>query len=362
MKVLGSRGRLCEQGYSRITARHELSANLGAQPRLRPALQSRILSFSNAKAIVTTATTTNYHAAMEAALVGERDGYKWYHVDDPAGPALDQLAKTYGLHELAIEDCRVPGTRAKIDPYGDTLFVVGNIVHYDSEINACSFTEMDFFVNEKFVISVTQGQNGFADAVKSVFTSDPRLSSPARLLHRLLDGMVDRYLPILDSIEERIENVEEKAIEHTSPKLLAEIFELKRALIEFRRVGIAMRDMVSQLLRRSEPWLESEKLYFQDIYEHLLRALEFTETYRDILTGVLEVHLTAAANRTNDIVKVMTLAATVTLPILLITGYYGMNFDNLPFQHSKFGIYFATGLMTLLVAILLVIFKRTGWY
>ena len=107
-------------------------------------------------------------SAMQARFVGERDGYTWYHVDDPAGPALDELAKEYGLHELAVEDCRVPETRAKIDQYGDTLFVVANIVHYDAEPNECSFTEMDFFVNEKFVISVTPGQNAFADAVQGV--------------------------------------------------------------------------------------------------------------------------------------------------------------------------------------------------
>jgi magnesium transporter len=308
------------------------------------------------------ASTTTSGSAMQAAFIGERDGYKWYHVEDVQGPALDELAKVYHLHELAIEDCRVPDTRAKIDQYGDTLFVVANIVHYDPKTNECSFTEMDFFLNEHWIISVTQGQNAFADTVKAAFNTDPRLTCTARLVHRLIDGMVDRYLPVLDTIEDRIETVEEKAIEHTSAKLLAEIFELKRALIEFRRVAIAMRDMVSQMLRRSEPWIEAEKLYFQDVYEHLLRALEFTETYRDILTGVLEVHLTAAANRTNDIVKVMTLAATVTLPILLITGYYGMNFENLPFLHSPYGVYIATGMMLGLAAVLLLLFKRTGWY
>jgi magnesium transporter len=225
------------------------------------------------------------------------------------------------------------------------------------------FVQRDgFFITDNFLISVTAGANSFSDTVRAVFMSDPRLSSTARLLHRLIDGMVDRYLPILDSIEERIEVVEEKAIERASSKLLGEIFDLKRALIEFRRVAIGMRDMVSQLLRRGEPWLETEKLYFQDVYEHLLRALEFTETYRDILTGVLEIHLTAAANRTNDIVKVMTLCATVTLPILLITGYYGMNFDNLPLIHYKYGVLVATGMMSVLAAVLLLIFKKTGWY
>jgi magnesium transporter len=298
----------------------------------------------------------------EACLVGEHKGFRWYHVDDPVGPALDELAQTYGLHELAIEDCRVPGTRAKIDEYGEILFVVANVVHFDPARDECSFAEMDFFLRENLVISVSDGPNAFVDQVRALFLTDPKLAKPGKLFHRLLDAMVDRYLPVLDSIEERIEVLEEKAIEHTSTKLLSDIFSIKRSLIEFRRVTISMRDMLSQILRRHEPWLLSEALYFRDVYDHLMRALEFTETYRDILTGVLEVHLTAAANRTNDIVKVMTLFATVTLPILLITGYYGMNFEHLPLLHNPYGGYIATGLMAALAAVLLYAFKKTGWF
>ncbi len=295
-------------------------------------------------------------------LVGEQNGFRWYHVDDPALPTLDELAKAYDLHELAVEDCRVPGTRAKIDEYGETLFVVANLVSFNAAQDECSFSEMDFFLRDKLLISVCDGPNPFVDAVRVVFPSEPKLANPGRLFHRLLDAMVDRYLPVLDSIEERIELLEDKAIEHTSTKLLTDIFTLKRSLIEFRRVTISMRDMLSQILRRHESWLQSEALYFRDVYDHLMRALEFTETYRDILTGVLEVHLTAAANRTNDIVKVMTIFATVTLPILLITGYYGMNFDNLPLLHNPHGVYIATGIMAALAAVLLYAFKRTGWF
>ena len=123
-----------------------------------------------------------------------------------------------------------------------------------------------------------------------------------------------------------------------------------------------MRDLLSQLLRRNEPWLQAENLYFRDISDHILRSIEFTESYRDILTGILEVHLTAAANRTNDIVKVMTAIATVTLPILLITGYYGMNFENLPMLHNPYGSYIATGIMGLLAIAMLVVFVKIGWY
>jgi magnesium transporter len=298
----------------------------------------------------------------EACLVGEVNGFRWYHVDDAAGPALDELARSYGLHELAIEDCRVPGTRAKIDEYGETLFVVANVVHFDPAQDQCSFAEMDFFLRVNLVISVSDGPNSFVDQVRILFLVEPKIASPGKLFHRLLDAMVDRYLPVLDTIEERIEVLEEKAIEHTSTKLLSTIFSIKRSLIEFRRVTISMRDMLSQILHRNEPWLLSEGLYFRDVYDHLMRALEFTETYRDILTGVLEVHLTATANRTNDIVKVMTLFATVTLPILLITGYYGMNFEHLPLLHNPYGGYIATGAMAALAAVLLYAFKKTGWF
>jgi magnesium transporter len=302
------------------------------------------------------------HSAARACLVGERDGFLWYHIDAPQNPPLDELAREYHLHELAVEDCRTPGTRAKVDEYGEILFAVANLVRFDPEERLCSFLEIDFFLRSDVVISVCDGPDPIIDQVRLLFQTEERLAQPGRLFHRILDGMVDRYLPVLDTIEERIEVLEEQALEHSSPKLLGEVFSLKRSLIEFRRVTISMRDMVGQILRRREPWLESENLYFRDVYDHLLRAMEFTETYRDILTGVLEVHLTAAANRTNDIVKVMTLFATITLPILLITGYYGMNFEHLPLLHNPYGGYIATGLMTLMAGGMLYAFKKTGWF
>jgi magnesium transporter len=299
---------------------------------------------------------------VQAALYGEHNGFRWYHVADPAGPVLDELAKMFDLHELAVEDCRTPDTRAKIDEYGDTLFLVANLVRFDAQQDECSFSEMDFFLRDKLLISVCDGPNPFVDQVRAIFPTQPKLASTGRLLHRLVDAMVDNYLPVLDAIESRIEILEDKAIEHTSTKLLTEIFAIKRSLIEFRRVTISMRDMLSQVLRRNEHYLQLEAVYFRDVYDHLMRALEFTETYRDILTGVLEVHLTAAANRTNDIVKVMTLFATITLPILLITGYYGMNFENLPLLHNPNGVWIASAIMAALVAGLLYAFKRTGWF
>ncbi len=146
----------------------------------------------------------------QSCLVGEQNGFRRYHIDNPAGSALDELARIYGFHELAVEDCRVPGNRAKIDEYGETLFVVANVVKFNLAHDECSFTELDFFLRENLVISVCDGTNQVVDAVRDVFPSECKLANPGRLFRRLLDAMVDRYLPVLDSIEKRIEHSEEK--------------------------------------------------------------------------------------------------------------------------------------------------------
>src|SRR5262249_16666787 len=123
--------------------------------------------------------------SSEKCLVGERNGFRWYHLDAPASPALDELAQAYHLHELAVEDCRVPGTRAKIDEYGDTLFVVVNIVRFDKELDECSFSELDFFLKDNLVISVCDGPNPVVDQIRAVFLAGDRLANSGRLFHRL---------------------------------------------------------------------------------------------------------------------------------------------------------------------------------
>jgi magnesium transporter len=178
----------------------------------------------------------------------------------------------------------------------------------------------------------------------------------------LLDVAVDRYLPVLDTIENSIEKLEEAAYERPSPKLLSEIFSLKRALIDFRRVASLMREVVNQILYRTEPHFTSQQAYFRNVYDHVVRALDFAETYRDILTGVLDVHLTATANRTNETMKVLTIIATLGSPFLLVTGFYGMNFSkNMPLIDHPNGVAIATAVMILMGLVMMWFFKRKEW-
>jgi magnesium transporter len=298
---------------------------------------------------------------IAAALVGERNGFRWYHVDDPASPLLDALAAHFGLHELAIEDCRNMRQRAKIEDYDSHLFVIINTLHFDTEQTECWFGELDVFVGKDFAISVYNGPSRTVSAVKPKFAADSRLAHPGRLLMTMFDIAADRYLPVLDGIEERIEKLEEDVYERPSPKLLSEIFALKRALIDFRRVASMMREVLNQILYRSDPWLKSQQVYFRNVYDHVVRALDFTETYRDILTGVLDVHLTATANRTNETMKVLTIFATLATPFLLVTGYYGMNFEKLPLLHNPLGPLIVTAAMFAIGIGMLWYFRRKGW-
>jgi magnesium transporter len=298
---------------------------------------------------------------MDACLVAERGGCLWYHVEDVRGPALDELAVRFGLHELAIEDCRSPRQRAKVEVYDRHLFVIANNVHFAGEKEECFFGEIDFFVGRDFFVSVHDGPSRSYQAVRAKFDADPKMAHPGRLLEAFLDWLADQYLPVLDSIEERIETLEERVVGHPSPQVLAEIFTLRRALIDFRRVATSMREVVHQLVTRTEPWLKSRHPYFRDIYDHLIRALDFVETYRDILTGVLDVHLTATANRTNEIMRVLTVFATLATPFLMITGFFGMNFEWLPWLHHPLGAVWATAVMLGMSGGMLWYFFRKGW-
>ncbi len=299
--------------------------------------------------------------AAATCLAGERGGFRWFHVEDTKGPALDQLAAHFGLHELAIEDCRHIGQRAKVEEYEGHIFVVANAIHFDKDKLGCWLGEVDFFVGKDFLISIREGPSRTFEATRPKFAVDHKLAHPGRLLMSMLDFMVDQYLPVLDTIEDQIEALEEQVLENPSPVLLSKIFDLRRALIDYRRSALAMREVLNHLLYRTEPYFRSQQAYFRNVYDHVVRALDFVETYRDILNGVLDVHLSATANRTNDVMKVLTVFATLATPFLLITSFYGMNFEYLPLLHEPRGALIATFAMLGVSLAMLAYFHSKRW-
>jgi magnesium transporter len=285
-------------------------------------------------------------------------GLAWFHIEDPDSPSLDELASKFHLHPLQIEDCRHRPQRAKLEEHEQYLFLVLKHLHYDEEI---TFDDLDAFVGRDFLVTVSKGEIPFLDRLCDRARQD-QVKRLDKLFYYLLDELVDAYMPVLDDIAEETSEIEGDVLERPDPPMLRRIFVLKRKLIEFRRTSTSMREVVNGIIRR-EGGIMGDDLdpYFRDVYDHLVRTVDLTETYRDLLTGSLDIYLSAVANRTNEVMKVLTVYGTVALPLVIITGFFGMNLK-LPWMQSPHGTLYAVGLMGLSTLIVLYYFRRKGWF
>jgi magnesium transporter len=281
----------------------------------------------------------------------------WFDIDDSASPSLDDLAQRYGLHPLEIEDCRHGHQRAKADEHEKYIFCVLKHLHPDKGIN---FDDADVFIGRDFIVTVRTPIDRI-DRVRARAVEE-KITRVDRLFYILLDEIVDGYLPVLDKLSDETSEIESTVLENPEPAMLKRIFELKRKLIEFRREANAMREVVNTLMRREGGILGDDlDPYLRDVYDHLIRTVDLIETYRDLLTGSLDIYLSAVANRTNEVMKVLTIYGTVALPLIIITGFFGMNLP-LPFQHSPHALAYTIGIMALSTVAVLIYFKVKRWF
>jgi magnesium transporter len=282
----------------------------------------------------------------------------WYDVADPASPELDELASRFGLHELQIEDCRHRPQRPKSEEHDHYIFTVLKHMHDQEELE---FDDIDVFLGPDFLISVRSADSALLQSVRARAEQE-HVDRLDRLFYMVVDQVVDAYQPLLDKIADEISEIEDVVLDRPDPETLARIFSLKRKLVEFRRVAGGMREVVNTLIRREKGLLGDDlDPYFRDVYDHLIRTVDLIETYRDLLSGSLDIYLSAVANRTNEVMKVLTIWGTVALPLVIITGFFGMNLK-LPWANSAHGTFFALALMAVSTAATLVYFKMKGWF
>jgi magnesium transporter len=188
------------------------------------------------------------------------------------------------------------------------------------------------------------------------------LSRPDQLLHRIFDELVDTYQPIVDTINEEIDHIEDSVLERPDPELVQRIFRIKRALIELRRVLGNTRDVASHLQRTETELIQRDMIpFFRDVYDHVARTIDIVEAERDLLAGVMDIYLSSVANRTNQVMKVLTVLGTIALPSIVISGFFGMNTKDLPFGSSPHGTWIAVLAMICSTGVLLYLLKRFEW-
>ena len=296
-------------------------------------------------------------SAMDTAARQPLPKVSWFDVPDPQSPELDELARRFQFHELQVEDCRHRPQRAKTEEHGQYIFTVLKHLH---TVGTLEFDDLDIFLGPDYIVTVHDGECGLIEKVRAraLESHVPRVD---RLFYMLLDLVVDEYSPTLDKLAEDISEIESEVLRRPDPEVLARILELKRKLIEFRRIAGGMREVVNTLARR-EHGLLSDDLdpYLRDVYDHLVRTVEFIETYRDLLTGSLDIYLSATANRTNEVMKVLTIYGTIAVPLVVITGFFGMNLQ-LPWMSNPHGALYASGLMVVSTAAVLLYFRVKRW-
>ena len=282
----------------------------------------------------------------------------WFDIADPASPELDDLARRYRFHELQIDDARHPPQRAKTEEHDGYIFAVLKKLHAAEEVE---FDDFDIFVGPDILVTVHSGPCALLDRVRQRAEQN-QVTRIDKLFYVIVDIIVDEYQPLLDCISDRISDIESEVLERPQPEVLSRIFRIKRDLIEFRRIAGGMREVVNAIMRR-EKGLIGDDLdpYFRDIYDHLLRTVELIEADRDLLTGSLDIYLSAVANRTNEVMKVLTIYGTIALPLIIITGFFGMNFP-LGWEQNPHGLWYAIGLMLISTASVLLYFRRKGWF
>ncbi|GAB1822923.1 magnesium transporter CorA family protein [Herbidospora sp. RD11066] len=295
----------------------------------------------------------------------EPDAVVWFDLCTPTRADLDAISEELGLHPLAIEDALHPSQRPKLDIYDTHMFLNVYATHFDEHTGRLESVEASAFITERALVTVRTSESFSIDQVQRRWDSGGNLAEHgvAFLLHGLLDYVVDTHFDVVEAMDDQIEKLEEGLFHETLPGRdeQRQTFELRKSLVGLRRVVAPMRELVNTLFRRNDVIRDSSLApYFQDVYDHAVRAAEWTDSLRDLLGNIREAHMTMANNKMNLIMKRVTSWAAIIAVPTMITGFYGQNVPY-PGSQQPWGFWTSTGLWLVASVILYTQFKKRDW-
>jgi magnesium transporter len=295
-------------------------------------------------------------------LRSEPDTLVWVDVTGGTDEEIDQMGEEFAIHPLALEDCRHQHQRPKVDQYQRHLLLVAYGTEAAIQGKPTRLHELDLVAGENFMVTFHQVPPIDAETIAKRIQAHPELAHHGAgfLLYVVLDELVDSFVPTMDSVGERVEDLGEAVF--AGRQVQNDVFALRRDLVTIRRVVAPMADAMTVLLRRELGLFEEEtRHYLQDIYDHLLRIGQSVEAYQDLAAGALEANLTMASNKVNEVARTLTAYAAIFAALTLVSGVYGMNFEYMPELRWRFGYPYALALMLALAAGLWGFFKRKRW-
>ena len=259
----------------------------------------------------------------------------WINIDGVHQPEnIEKIGKQFKIHPLVLEDVVNTGQRPKMEDFDDYLFIVLKMLHYDEKENETKTEQVSLILSSNYVISFQESEGDVFDPLRERIRVDRGRVRKMRadyLAYSLMDAIVDNYFMVLEKIGERIEDIEDEMIKNPTPEVLQSIHKLKRELIFLRKSVWPLREVISRLERWESPLIDkSIDIYLRDVYDHTIQVIDALETFRDVLSGMLDIYLSSVSNRMNEVMKVLTIIATIFIPLTLIAGIYGMNFRFMP--------------------------------
>ncbi|CAM3543335.1 magnesium/cobalt transporter CorA [Marinicrinis lubricantis] len=292
------------------------------------------------------------------ALHPPESGFYWI---DASTEDLQELQHIFNLHDLAVEDCmNEEEQRPKLEIYdAGHYFIVINSIRFDDE--EIFLRSLNIFLGRHFIITVTQQKINELRLIKPLLLEE-KVNQADRFLYHLIDLVIDNYFTVSDRIEAKIENLEEDILMHTRKSHLNEIIGLRSEILWLKKALGPQKELIATLNRKELRLIDDElQKYFSDIYENSVKISETFDTFRDLMGNLREAYQSSVANRANEIMRVFTAITTIFMPLTVITGIYGMNFDHIPELHMSNGYYFVLGAMVTIGSLMFLLFKKKDW-
>jgi magnesium transporter len=289
----------------------------------------------------------------------------WWDLNMPTAEESECLGGYFKFHTLAIEDCVSDVHYPKIDFYETYLYMVIHGVDPDrSQAEGFAPKELDIFLGQNYLLTFHhKDMRSVAEVLRRTKANAPIFEYGLDfVLYTIMDILVNNYMPILQDLEDHIDEVEEQLFEQPSPEDLRKILTLKRTLLSLKKTVFPQREVMNHLARNEYQFISQKtQFYFRDVYDMLFRMTEMTESFRDVTTAMVETYLSTVSNRMNEVMKALTLITTIFMPLTVITGIYGMNFKHMPELETRYGYFVVLGVMLLVAGGLFTYFRRKNW-
>jgi magnesium transporter len=311
-------------------------------------------------------TENEYDGVDECLTYADKETVTWVNVNGLHDTeVIHKIGEHFGIHSLVLEDILDTEKRPELDDYVDFIFIILKMVLLDRETGRIDADQVSLLLCRNTVISFQEGEEDVFETIRErIRTGKGRIRKAGAdyLIYTLADAIVDEYYVVLEAIGELIEEIEDELLEDPGEETLRDIYGLRREIVLLRKYTFPLRELVHKFQISESPLIEQDtKLYIRDLYDHSLQIMDTTESYRDMLSGMLETYLSLSSNRMNEVMKVLTVMASIFIPLTFIAGIYGMNFEYMPEIHHHLGYPGVILLMFVIAMVMVYFFRRKNW-